>query len=313
MQREADLSEFITSHYQLDPILACVQLSKTIHALYQITTRRSRFVLRVSRSVATAKQDEVRLELLGRLAAAGTPVVPPILRRDGTYSAEITLDDQPGRAALYAFVPGITPGRAITPEQSAAFGAALAQLHQATAARADLPALPHLDLLAGPAAAIAAAPVFQHHASLERLVDLARQQLGQLPRSSATFGFCHGDAHPSNVIIDAERATLLDFEWSGQGWRAYDLATCLWSLRGTPAHPQTSAALLRGYQTIRALDPAEEAALPLFMGLRHLLMTSKSIAYAQQGMATGYAVTADFITQRLGQIQQWLDAPGGAR
>ncbi len=248
--------------------------------------------------------------LLANLWRRAVPVVQPIQRRDGTYSAVLTLDDQPGRATLYAFVPGITPGRAITPEQSAAFGAALAQLHQATAARADLPALPDLDLLAGPAAAIAAAPGFQHHASLKLIVDLAHQPLRQLPRTRATFGFCHGDAHPSNVIIDAERATLLDFEWSGYGWRAYDLATCLWSLRGPPAFLDSRAAFLRGYQSIRALDPAEEAALPLFMGLRHLFMTSKIIAYTQQGMATGYAITPDFIGQRLGQIQQWLAEAG---
>ena len=312
MLSSAAIQAFISEQYQLEPIETWVELATTFHRLYLIHTSATAFVLRISSAdPESLRFDEARLTLLSALAAADVPVVQPIQRRDSGYSGPFTPADYPCVAVLYAYVPGLTPGRTITAAQSGAFGRALARLHHATSdgsASCNLPDLPDLDLIDQPAAVIAAWPDFQHHTALHSITTIAKQMLHTLPQTSAAFGFCHGDVHPMNVIINAENVTLLDFEWSGYGWRSYDLATFLWAIGGTPAMPQLRDSFLDGYQTIRSLTAQERAILPFFIGLRHLLLTSKIISYAQVGIDTGRAITTDFLGQRLAQVQRWFDA-----
>jgi Ser/Thr protein kinase RdoA (MazF antagonist) len=54
------------------------------------------------------------------------------------------------------------------------------------------------------------------------------------------------------------------------GWRAYDLAVFFRNarLRGLP--PELGAALLKGYQSVRALSSAEQRAIPLFVMARQI-------------------------------------------
>ena len=314
MLSEAAIHGLLTSQYTLGPIVACAPLATTLHRWYLIRTPHAAFVLRISPAdLATMRHDEARLTFLHTLAGWDVPVVQPVRRRDHTYLGPLSLSAGAPVAVLYAYVPGVAPGRALTPAQSFAFGRAIAQLHQTTTAGpagGDRPALPALDLIDQPAAVIGGWPAFHQHARLHAMTTQARRRLHDLPRVGPLFGFCHGDVHPMNIVIDGDRLTLLDFEWSGYGWRMYDVATFAWAMRGLPTERTLHNAFVDGYQTIRPLRCQEQATLPLFMGLRHLLLTSKSVAYTQRGIDTGRRITVDFLDQQLAQIQGWLDAAG---
>lgn len=79
------------------------------------------------------------------------------------------------------------------------------------------------------------------------------------------FGLIHADLVRENVMIDAGRVQLIDFDDSGFGFRLFDIATTLLRNRTEPDYHSLKAALLEGYLSVRHLDIA---ALDLFIALR---------------------------------------------
>lgn len=70
--------------------------------------------------------------------------------------------------------------------------------------------------------------------------------------------------HGGNNFFTPDGAiTVFDFDHSGFGWRAYDLAAFLW---GAP--PERRDAVLAGYEALRPLTAAEKALLPDFLRVR---------------------------------------------
>lgn len=82
---------------------------------------------------------------------------------------------------------------------------------------------------------------------------------------SLDFGLIHADLVRENVMLDAGRVQLIDFDDSGFGFRLFDIATTLLRNRPEPDYESLKAALLDGYLSVRALDLA---ALDLFVALR---------------------------------------------
>lgn len=99
---------------------------------------------------------------------------------------------------------------------------------------------------------------------LSRARDVAREGLQAL-EATADRGLIHADLVPENVLIDGAAVSLIDFDDCGTGFRLFDLATS--ANRADRADPSGGLrrALIDGYQTRRAIDPA---ALPLFQALR---------------------------------------------
>ena len=78
-------------------------------------------------------------------------------------------------------------------------------------------------------------------------------------------GLIHADLVRENVMIDAGRVQLIDFDDSGFGFRLFDLATTLLRNRTEPNYEALKAELLAGYASIRAIDTGP---LDLFLALR---------------------------------------------
>lgn len=95
--------------------------------------------------------------------------------------------------------------------------------------------------------------------------DAARAQLARL--NAPDFGLIHADAITENLMLDAGRLSLIDFDDGGWGYRDFDLATFLFRQLAVPDYPALRAALLAGYAPRRRADPA---ALDLFILLRAL-------------------------------------------
>ena len=63
---------------------------------------------------------------------------------------------------------------------------------------------------------------------------------------------------------------VLDFDFCGPGWRAYDVATYLGEVRFWEAPASAAEAFLAGYEALRPLAEWERAALPLLEAARHI-------------------------------------------
>jgi len=231
------------------------------------------------------------LGLLDHLSAKGCPVPRTIHDRRG--AAWRMLGDK--AVALIEFLPGVSIDQP-TPAQAHDVGRVLAQMHLAAqdfgnngaAARAnDLGPDASARVLAecGPAALAGIDP------ALPAMIEVAAGIALGWPRG-LPCSVIHSDLFPDNVLMLGDHVGgLIDFYFACHDAMAYDLAVthAAWSFdaSGTHYRAPVGAALIAGYETIRPLQPAERAALPM--------------------LAQGAAMR--FISSR---AQDWLDTPADA-
>lgn len=202
---------------------------------------------------------EVRL--LVALRDAGAPVVPPLPSATGERVERF--GDKP--FAVFPWVAGDWLClRRVTAEHCRELGGALARVHLASDRVGSLPAgrFRPEDMLAR-LERIDASGRPELEAAIERIRGAYARYLPA--RRALPLGVCHGDLFRDNVLWSSGAiAALLDFESASWGPFAYDLmVTALaWCFTDSFVVPHVRA-LFEGYVAVRALEPAEIAALPV--------------------------------------------------
>jgi Ser/Thr protein kinase RdoA (MazF antagonist) len=226
----------------------------------------------------------IRSELwwMARLAEAGLPVPRPVPARDGALVAGVG-----GRAAsVVSWVEGAQIGDGATPlEPDAgavaaryrALGRLIAAMHDATDALTLPPDFERLGwtrpaytgeaplwgrFWENPALSAAEAELLRH-ARAEADAALARHEA-----EGADFGLIHADVLRENVLSREGRLSLIDFDDSGFGFRAYDLATAEVQGLEDPMNATASLALHDGYRAARRADAPPLGDVTLFVALR---------------------------------------------
>ena len=280
-----------------------------------------RYVLRVSGFLSVA---EVRAEhrILERLRQGGLPFqVPAPLAAPG---GRTVIGTTAGPAAVCRWLPGVRPGL----DGEAAFerfgraagllGAALADVPLADALRdwrTDprwvRPGDPPVDVLCGE---LRSAGMSAEQADL---LDAAARRAGRWWPSAGGLPaqVIHGDLAPSNMLAnpDTDEVTgLLDFELAGAGFRVQDIVAALYNSTalGAPDWPRRTAAFLRGYASVRRLEPAEVAALPELLIARSVGSVLWRAARWRAGLGRFGEVTAH--AGGLETTTRWLAANGDA-
>lgn len=226
------------------------------------------------------------LGLMQHLAAAGLTCPLPLPRHDGALLGELS-----GRpAALISFLEGMWL-RKPEPKHCRAVGAALAGMH-----------LAGRDFSIHRANALSLDGWIDLWERAEPRADEVEEGLGQEIRAELDHlaaqwpkdlpaGVIHADLFPDNVFFIGDRLSgLIDFYFACNDFLAYDVAICLnaWCFEKDGSFNLTKGmALLAGYQSVRALEAAEIAALPL--------------------LARGSALRF-FLTR----LYDWLETPAGA-
>jgi Ser/Thr protein kinase RdoA (MazF antagonist) len=240
-----------------------------------------RVALRIHRpGYQTRGAVEAELDWTGRLAAAGVPVPAPV----ATLGGGMTAMSGDAVVSAVAWLPGVPIGAAERPlattEAERArimrdVGALIAGMHAATDALA-LPSgfeRPRWDAegLLGTAplwgrfwenAAFTAAD----RALVQEARSVARGRLAAM--AGADFGLIHADCLRENVLSDGGRMALIDFDDSGWGFRAYDLATALFQGLEEPGLDVAAGALVDGYRAARSFAGDAAEVLTLFLMLR---------------------------------------------
>jgi homoserine kinase type II len=239
----------------------------TINSNFAVDTERGAWFVRINEGKSEV---DVAWEarLVEALAAAGVATPPPVLAHDGRPYAQLA-----GTAKWVSVFPW-TAGHhldadRITPDRAAELGSALARLH---AAGLDLPLAWRRRSIYDHAHLVARYATFAGSADpeLARAIavvgeELAAADAARVVRERATRGIIHGDLFRDNVLWDGGRVVaILDFEQASGGSLAYDLAVCIndWCWTGQVRH-DLIAALLAGYQRVRALTADDRAALPI--------------------------------------------------
>ena len=246
------------------------------------------------------------------LDAAGVPVAAAIPERGGALFTMAAMPDGERAAVLFADIGGRRPDLD-SPADAFLQGVTLARIH-ATAAQyperdAGLYPLDLGHLLLRPAAAVAALEACspQTRNELSALTD----RLAAAVRNAGPLELtrCHGDCHGVNARIatagrQAGQAVFFDFDDGGYGFLAYDLAVHLWAQVsfGRARHAMWHA-FRHGYGSVRPVSAADEAAIPLFVPIRHIWLMG---GFADQSQRWGSeTLSAAWLDREVGFLLAW--------
>lgn len=310
------VGDLVAARYDLHPPLRCALLRRGFNDSYLVgTDTGERFVLRVSGRRARGPADvAAETEFLAHLDAAGVPVAAAVPTRDGALFTTAVLPDGPRAAVLFRHAGG-RPPEPDSPEDARRQGATLARVHDAAdgfpgreAGRYRLD-LDHL--LRRQVAAVLALNLDAPQAlrDLQALATRLSDALGRVDRDLSRTR-CHGDCHGSNARIataagpHAGQAVLFDFDDGGFGYLAYDLAVHLWSQVsfGRRRHAMWHA-FRAGYGSVRPVAAADEAAIHLFVAVRHVWLLGE---YAGRAAEWGREVlSAAWLEREVAFLLAW--------
>lgn len=281
----------VLADYDIGDLVECTLLSHNLNDTYLVSTTDRRYILRVSqaprptgRTWRSASDILYELDLLLHLKRKGASVAVPLVRRDGTLLRTVDAPEGPRVVVLFTYVPGEP---LIPPKQtlllSALYGRTVAEIHEVTDDFVSVHPRFHLDLaflLETPLQTIQ--PLLVHRADdwndLLHLANFLKERIARLPIQALDRGACHGDAQGGNAILSGEKMlTFFDFDVSGSGWRAYDLAVFYWGMVLGKSRlgwddeqvERLWTAYLEGYLERRHLSEPDLQAIPLFVMLRH--------------------------------------------
>ncbi|HUV32989.1 MAG TPA: phosphotransferase, partial [Devosiaceae bacterium] len=125
-------------------------------------------------------------------------------------------------------------------------------------------------------------------AVLERAEALVRSRLAAFGTGADRFGLIHADMHASNVLVDGDALTVIDFDDCGFSWHLYDLATALSFLEARPAAAALTAAWLEGYRRIRQLPREQLDEIEALVILRRLVLLAWVGTHAETELAAAF-------------------------
>jgi Ser/Thr protein kinase RdoA (MazF antagonist) len=253
-------------------------MSATLRDVYLVESRVGRHMLIVYRH-ARRSRDEIVAEwrFVDFLASRSVPVAPAITMPDGERILTLHAPEGARYAVVTTYAPGQHLRRRPSVEATRRYGQIIATIHlladtaPTAFARATRDIAASLDeAMAGIRTALRDRPVECGY--LESCARELHARLRTLTHESPAYGIIHGDAIRANALVaDDGGVTVIDFDWYGLGWRTYDIASYLLTIRGDPNEQRFAEAFLAGYTAVRSLAAGEYPLLPLFEAVRAIL------------------------------------------
>lgn len=249
--------------YEIGNVIACKGIAEGIeNSNFLLVTDRDTFILTLYEKRVRTDDLPFFIALMEHLAQRGIPCPTPVRARDG--DALRTLAER--KAAIVTFLRGMWPRRP-TADNCRRVGEAMARLHLAGA---DFAMHRANDLSVGgwrPLYELSTSPGGAVDPRLAADIEAELAFLESEWPTDLPSGVIHADLFPDNVFFDQEHLSgLIDFYFACCDFLAYDVAVCLnaWCFEVDGSFNVTKARrLLDGYQSVRRLESAEIAALPL--------------------------------------------------
>ncbi len=257
-----DLARFI-ARYDIGELLSYKGIAEGVeNSNFLVHTSAGNFILTLYEKRVAEGDLPFFLGLMEHLAARGLNCPQPVKNREGGMLGVVA-----GRpAAIVTFLDGLWI-RKPNAGHCAAVGEAMARLHLAGS---------DFNIKRPNALSVDSwRPLFEHAGPRGDSVrpGLCNEIVGELglleknwPRD-LPVGVIHADLFPDNVFFLGDKLSgLIDFYFACNDMLAYDVAICLncWCFEPDHSYNVTKGrALLGGYNKVRALSAAEQAALPM--------------------------------------------------
>lgn len=264
------------------------------------------------------------VEVVNHLRRSGLSVAGAIPLLDGRTVVQLETPEGPRPAALFAEAEGAPcDNDTLDDAQTAAIGQLFATLHTALDA---LPAslkrwrLDEATFLDPSLELLEAYSRFDPQLDLPFLRAVVGELKTRLREESGiwNWGLCHGDLYTGNIHRNSRgNLTLLDFDFCGYGWRAYDIASFLGIFGGgVPREIRSRSdilarrerrreAFLRGYEVAGRLSAAEiEAVTTIFVPFRRIF--NMGYLYHVLLYVWGNRLRREQIHQDLRLLKEWV-------
>jgi Ser/Thr protein kinase RdoA (MazF antagonist) len=308
----AALAGRLEEEYDLADV-RCRLISATLRDVHLVTTSRQRFIFYVYRhGYRTREQIAAEWHFIAHLASRGVPVAPAVPTRNGRLLLSFDAPEGTRYGVLTTFVDGQHLRQRPSVPAVRTYGRHIATIHTAADAMSAPLDRPVIDITAILDEAVTASEralierpdvVAYLHECATRL----RPELDPLPKEPPAYGVIHGDVIRANALVgDDDTVTVLDFDFSGIGWRAYDVASYLLTIRNTPTEAEFAEAFLAGYTDIRTLTPEEHEAMPLFEVVRAIFAIGTPATYVDHWGSEYLYAFLDESLERLERAMQQL-------
>lgn len=259
----------VADHYDLGGSVQGKFYVLGLHDNFLIEDDHKRYILRIYRNDWRSQSDICfELELLAFLREKRAAVAWPLPTIAGETSFRIACPEGERLAALFHYADGDAPEDNIQPAQCTLLGAAVCEIHRLTSSFVSHYPRPTLDakyLVENSVAEILPFLESRSKAYMEGLRERLCESWPDIPAEEGVFGICIGDVNAKNFHIDdRQRITLFDFDQCGYGYRAFEIAKFIASVRSHKLKDELVEAFLAGYRQRRRLDRAEELAIPYF-------------------------------------------------
>ena len=141
---------------------------------------------------------------------------------------------------------------------------------------------------------------------LGRCVDRLRAELDDFGQGPERFGLVHADLRLANLLVEGSQLCVIDFDDCGFSWYLYDFAAAISFIETSPQIPALQAAWVKGYRGVANLSEEDEAALPMFIMLRRLLLTAWIASHAETPTAS--ELGSDYTLGTLELARRYLEA-----
>jgi Ser/Thr protein kinase RdoA (MazF antagonist) len=265
----------LLQHYDLGDNVEGALFIQGVNDTYVLSTPTQRFALKVYRAYWRSHEAVMHeLAAIQHLAARDIPVARPIARNDGKLISNLRAPEGLRQSVLSPWASGCAP-KYSDPNHALQFGRTVARMHIAGDDFHCYGARPRMDmncLFRRPVETIKGQLTGQPLVAsrLERLAERIEARISRVEAKIPDWGFCHGDIYANNARIDGDHLVLFDFDFCGQGWRVFDLATYRWQARLKGPEQAAWTAFLEGYLSVRRGAAASLEFVELFMLLRHL-------------------------------------------
>jgi Ser/Thr protein kinase RdoA (MazF antagonist) len=307
------VANFISTHYDLPTPVQCKLLNRGWNDIFDVRTGGGeRFVFRISKLRARGAAD-VASETAFLKFLDGQDVPVAIATRDGALFTSAFFPEGKRSAVLFRYAEGRPSQARGSVADASANGATLARIHDAASGfAASDQGRYRLDsdhLLHRPLSLILAIEDLSDSVRTG-LIDLTARLSGALAeRDGLSWTRCHGDCHGYNAHIalqgaNAGQALFFDFDESGPGYLAYDIAVFLWCcvIFERKDHAFWHA-FIDGYRSNRELSQADLEAAHLFVPIRHIWLLGQWAGYIPEWGSR--AVPADWIAAQLDFMLAW--------
>ncbi|MCL6604678.1 MAG: phosphotransferase [Paenibacillus sp.] len=288
------LISHIKDNYEVQEPIHLKYFLKGMNDTYILETGSSKYIFRVYRADRRNKSEiSFELDLLNYLNENNVSVSIPISKKDGTLVNEFLVAEGVKYGVMFSFAEGNEkPIHAV--EDSYLFGKSVAQIHKATENFRSEHIRDNLNLEYLIERPLNIIKLHMEHRQedynliCERILGL-KQQLVMKIEEGLDWGVCHGDLHGNTNVAFADNGKLThyDFDISGYGWRAYDIAEFRLAREIHSGHNKDEVerlwdAFLNGYREVRDLSENDVEVVSIFVTLRQLWLFGLCFSESEQ-------------------------------